>query len=237
MAGVVLRGLGIVFGKSVGGFVGRGMLAGGAGVVAYGAAPETTGKVAETVATAAGKAYEVAEPAIGGIVDAGKEGVNKLWDMGKEAADEKLEDLIYNNLLAPLGVEREKFDKWYETLNPVALTGTFAAIKGVDFALERIGINVIDIKGAAILAIGYHFLAREGMAKQGLDYLVDSGVITRETVGKFPIIGNLAQPGETSSAYKAAAQGEVTQTNPAPTEPENPPHPTQPVNELVTSGP
>lgn len=237
MAGVVLRGLGVVFGRSVGGVGLRAVLAGGAYLGAKGAAPEATDNVTDALATGAGKAYEVVKPVVGGAVEAVKKGFDAVADDVKEAADEKLEDLIYNNLLAPLGVEREKFDKWYETLNPVALTGTFAAIKGVDFALERIGINVIDIKGAAILAIGYHFLAREGMAKQGLEYLVDSGVITRETVGKFPIIGNLAQPGETSSAYKAAAQGEVTQTNPAPTEPENPPHPTQPVNELVTSGP
>lgn len=136
--------------------------------------------------------------------------------------DNKTADVVYNQVVKPMGVERSSFDEWWNMLNPTGNTGIFASFMAVDKALEQVGIDIIDAKTALILTVGYHFLITQGYGKKFLDYCSQTFGID---------IGSIRPPGETPPRQDPLGFGAAADRKPAEQAPSKPEPKPQPILE------
>lgn len=130
------------------------------------------------------------------------------------AIDDKMSDSVYDYIIGPLGVDRDTYDEWWEKLDPTALAGTYAAIQGVDLAIQNtIGIDLLSFRQALMVAVAYHFITNfefEGktLINHARDFLSDQGVI--------------APRREDDHGFNDAADARPTEAEPRTPEPETP---------------
>lgn len=170
MIGLAVRGVGLlarVLWKTPGTILKTGALAGAGTAAAY-VEQQVRGENALTN----GWGAAVKNTTAAALDTAGFEETAETVRKGpQEAIDSGLAGLVYNNVVSRLGVEREEFDKWWETIDPTQLGKTVAWMKGIDLALDTVGLDIVSTKQVLMAAVAWHFLVDKGYAAKGLGWL------------------------------------------------------------------
>lgn len=149
-----------------------------AGAAVYGAneagnaiAPEFTAAARQSAADLAGRAVDAATGA--------------AWDV----ADDRIADMVFDNIVSKLGVAREDFDRWYETIDPLQTATVFASLEGINMAAKAVGLGGMSHTSLAFAAIAFRFADEYGLLDKVGDLLVETGFLDRDTVNSIPLIG------------------------------------------------
>lgn len=148
------------------------------------------GGTLRTLFTTGTAAYVANEVTDGAVVDAAQEHViDPAKDKLFNEVDESLADWLYDNLFVNI-TDRPTFDEYWEKINPTAFGATLASIKAADVALDKtLGIDLLNNKQVATLAVGYHLVKQMGLVEKAKDYLREAGIFSPASI---------TPPGETT---------------------------------------
>jgi hypothetical protein len=122
--------------------------------------------------------------------DLGGRAVDAVTGAAKEMADDKIADMVYNNIFSKFGFGREEFDEWYEKIDPIETAAVFASLEGVNMAVKAVGMKGFSHSSLAFAAIAFRFADEYGLLDKVGDLLVDNNILERDTVEKIPFIGS-----------------------------------------------